>query len=216
MNIVKCWFLVMLGLSTVGCMSGMPEPMPPVDITRQMLPADSNGSIYQNGRSRSFFQDIKARNIGDVLTIVLVEQTSAQNSANSSLSRSQDSLLGAPSIGSRTINDLRFGVSSENEFNGQTSSGQSNSLNGNVTVTIKEVLPGGTLLVEGEKWIQINQSQEFVKLEGIVRDRDIMPNNMVLSSQVASARITYSSKGPMATAGRPAWGSRFFSRVWPF
>ena len=107
-------------------------------------------------------------------------------------------------------------IESENEFNGSAANGQSNNLNGNIAVTVREVLPGGTLLVAGEKWIQINQAQELVRLEGIIRTRDIQPNNSVLSSQVADARITYSSKGMMATSGRPAWGSRFFSGIWPF
>jgi flagellar L-ring protein FlgH len=200
----------------VGCAASTPQPLPPIKIERTLLPSRITGSIYQDGGGAALFSDIKAARVGDILTVMLVEQTSAQNTANSSISRSQDSTIGAPGIGTRTLNDLRLGVESESEFSGAAANGQSNNLNGNITVTVREILPGGTLLVEGEKWIQINQAQEFVRLEGIIRSRDIMPNNIVMSSQVADARITYSSKGMMASSGQPAWGSRFFTRIWPF
>ena len=209
-------YLPVVCILLLSCSTPDSVILPQLEIERTTVPGRITGSIYQNQTSQSLFQDIKARRQGDILTVMLVEQTNAQNTANSSLSRSQDSTLGAPSIGLRTIDDLTLGVNSENEFTGQSANGQSNSLNGNIAVTVKEVLPGGTLLVEGEKWIQINQSQEFVRLEGVIRERDVLPNNVVYSSQVAGARITYSSKGDMAVAGRPAWGSRFFSNIWPF
>jgi flagellar L-ring protein FlgH len=209
-------YLPVVCILLLSCSTPDSVILPQLEIERTPVPGRITGSIYQNQTSQSLFQDIKARRQGDILTVMLVEQTNAQNTANSSLSRSQDSTLGAPSIGLRTIDDLTLGVNSENEFTGQSANGQSNSLNGNIAVTVKEVLPGGTLLVEGEKWIQINQSQEFVRLEGVIRERDVLPNNVVYSSQVAGARITYSSKGDMAVAGRPAWGSRFFSYIWPF
>jgi flagellar L-ring protein precursor FlgH len=200
----------------LGCATSAPEPLPPIKIERTPLPSRITGSIYQNGGGAALFSDIKAARVGDILTIMLVEQTTAQNTANSSVSRNQDSTITAPGIGTRTLNDLRLGVESESEFNGAAANGQSNNLIGNIAVTVREILPGGTLLVEGEKWIQINQAQEFVKLEGIIRTRDVQPNNIVMSSQVADARITYSSKGMMASSGQPAWGSRFFTRIWPF
>jgi flagellar L-ring protein precursor FlgH len=200
----------------VGCAASAPQALPPIEIMRTPLPSRITGSIYQNGGGAALFSDIKATRVGDILTVMLIEQTSAQNTANSSISRNQDSSIGAPGIGTRTLNDLRLGVESESEFSGAAANGQSNNLNGNIAVTVREILPGGTLLVEGEKWIQINQAQEFVRLEGIIRSRDIMPNNIVMSSQVADARITYSSKGMMASSGQPAWGSRFFTRIWPF
>jgi len=210
--------LIIFSVLTVlgGCAANMPDPLPPIEIERTPLPSRITGSIYQTNGSVTLFSDMKAARVGDILTVMLIEQTTAQNTANSSVSRSQDASIGSPTIGTRIIDDLKFGVESENEFNGAAANGQSNNLNGNITVTVREVLPGGTLLVEGEKWIQINQAQEFVRLEGIIRSRDIMPNNVVMSSQVADARITYSSKGMMASSGQAAWGTRFFAKLWPF
>lgn len=214
---MKLLLTVPLLLLLGACASTPPPPLPPIELQRELLPSRITGSIYgDNGRSSALFRDIKAGQVGDIVTVLLVEQTTAQNTANSSVSRSQESSIEAPTLGTRIIDDLKFGVESENEFNGSAANGQSNNLNGNIAVTVREVLPGGTLLVAGEKWIQINQAQELVRLEGIIRTRDIQPNNSVLSSQVADARITYSSKGMMATSGRPAWGSRFFSGIWPF
>ncbi len=213
---MKPFLIVLLVVLLTGCVSPPTPPLPPIDLARAEVQSKLTGSIYANGRSVSFFSDIKAGRVGDILTVTLVEQTTAQNTANSTVSRSTDTSIGAPTVGNRIVDDLKFGVESDNEFEGSAANGQSNNLNGNIAVTVREVLPGGVLLVEGEKWIQINQAQELVRLEGLVRIRDVQPNNTVVSSQVANARITYSSKGMMAQAGRPAWASRFFNSFWPF
>jgi flagellar L-ring protein precursor FlgH len=213
---MKPFLMVLPLLLLAGCVTPPTPPLPPIDLERAEVQSKLTGSIYANGRSVSFFSDIKAGRVGDILTVTLVEQTTAQNTANSTLSRSTDTSIGAPVLGTRTVDELKLGVESENEFEGSAANGQSNNLNGNIAVTVREVLPGGVLLVEGEKWIQINQAQELVRLEGLIRTRDIQPNNTVVSSQVANARITYSSKGMMANAGRPAWASRFFTSFWPF
>ena len=83
----------------------------------------------------------------------------------------------------------------EQEFGGKGSSSQSNQLNGSITVTVAEVYPNGNLLVRGEKWLTLNQGEEFVQISGIIRPSDIERNNSVPSFKVADARITYSGAG---------------------
>jgi flagellar L-ring protein precursor FlgH len=118
-------------------------------------------------------------------------------------------------LASRT--DIGFDVSSNGTFAGESGSSQSNSLSGSITVTVTEVLPGGNLRVQGEKWVEINQGKEFVRLGGVVRPRDVKPNNTILSTQVADARITYSGKGAGADSNVIGWAARLlFSALKPF
>ncbi|MBL4709532.1 MAG: flagellar basal body L-ring protein FlgH, partial [Flavobacteriales bacterium] len=110
-----------------------------------------------------------------------------------------------------------FDIDSENEFEGEGKSNQSNKLSGSISVTVSAVLPNGNLLVQGEKWIQINQGSEFIRLKGIVRPADISANNTVQSTQIADAKISYGGKGALADANVSGWMVRFFmSPLWPF
>jgi flagellar L-ring protein precursor FlgH len=101
-------------------------------------------------------------------------------------------------------------------FNGIGSATQSNALNGEVTVTVAQVLPNGNMLVRGEKLVTLNRGDEFVRISGIVRPADILPDNRVLSTRVADAKITYSGSGEIARASRAGWLNRFFTRISPF
>ena len=94
---------------------------------------------------------------------------------------------------------------------------QSNSLNGSITVTVHGIMPNGNLIVEGEKWVNINQAHEYVKLQGVVRPRDIGAYNTIYSTQVADARISYGGRGTNAQSNSPGWAARILlNPIWPF
>ena len=178
-------------------------------------PQVSSGSLYQANSAIGLYEDIKANRIGDILTIVLVEQTSGQNSADSSVNQSTEMNVQTPTFGGRSRANMQIDLGSENSFSGQSGSSQSNSLSGNITVTVHDVLPNGNLVVEGEKWIRINQANEFVRLRGVVRQVDIDTNNTLLSTQVADARISYGGTG--THGNNPGWAAKIlFSSLWPF
>lgn len=223
--------LLVLGWLT-GCATTAKTPganyrpaIPPVVRT----PPPTTGSIYQSGYEIRLFEDIKARRVGDVLTVMLQERTQASKSATTETSKETDVTLANPTIlgrspsfdvpiiGSDSGHSLATGVDSTHEFTGEGDSSQSNSLTGNITVTISEVLPNGNLVVRGEKWLTLNQGEEFIQISGIVRPQDISPQNTVVSTQVADARITYSGEGVIADSQQVGWLGRFFmSVVWPF
>jgi len=184
--------------------------------TSAQAPTPAPGAIYRGGGTGglSLFADQKARNVGDILTIQLVERTQA--SATSSTNTSKGSnvavpaprLFGAPAtIGGRTL-DSELGA--ESEFEGSGNSTQSNRLDGNVTVTVAERLPNGYLVVRGQKWIRINQANEHIQIQGIVRPADIGPDNTISSSRVADAQIAYRGRGSLAQANAQGWLTRFF------
>lgn len=193
----------------------------PVEITSvpdpRMPPVAINGAIYAAGTELSLFEDIKARRVGDILTVMLVEQTSGTKAAGTNMNQNTAMTLEPPLVGLASRTDIGFDVSSNGTFAGESGSSQSNSLSGSITVTVTEVLPGGNLRVQGEKWVEINQGKEFVRLGGVVRPRDVKPNNTILSTQVADARITYSGKGAGADSNVIGWAARLlFSALKPF
>ena len=179
------------------------------------------GAIDVAGRDVRYFEDIKARRVGDILTITLLERTDARKSASTATSRDSELEIPAPTItgGSVTIDGREIfqnSIETERSFNGQGDSAQSNSLNGSITVTVVEVLPNGNLRIQGEKWININQGAEFIRLTGMVRSYDVQTDNTVLSDRVADAQIAYSGRGAVARSNTEGWLSRVFnSPVFP-
>ncbi len=181
----------------------------------------STGAIYQAGYEMSLFEDLTAKRVGDILTVVLAEKTDAKKSASTSTKRDTQlqmpdpTLFGrVPEIGGRNI--FKNEVESAVNFDGEGDSVQSNKLDGTVTVSVVDVLPNGNLVVQGEKWVGINQGQEYIRLRGIVRPVDVRADNSVLSTQVGNAEIKYGGTGALADTNRHGWLTRFFSSiVWP-
>lgn len=180
------------------------------------------GTIFRDGSGVDLFMDLRARAVGDILTVRLVERTNASKESSTSTARGASVDTGFPVIAGRpvTVNGTQVfnnELASDSSFSGQADASQSNSLDGNITVTVTQRLPNGNLHVRGEKWITLNQGEELIRVEGIVRPVDIGPDNTIDSTKVADARITYSGKGTLADANRPGWLSRFFNSPWfPF
>lgn len=204
------------GLS--GCASAPrqdPYQLPPEAYATP--PPPSSGSIFNHAQHVSLFADRKAHQIGDVLTVQLVERTDAQKSAATNTQKKTSVNLPAPTLFNSVINSVNSGLETDNSFNGSGGSSQSNTLTGAVTVIVTQVLPNGNLLVRGEKEIQINRGTEVVFIEGIVRPTDISFDNSVRSDRVANARIRYGGSGALADANTQGWLGRFFNSRWfPF
>jgi flagellar L-ring protein precursor FlgH len=194
-------------------------PTPPP--AQQVAPAQADGSIYHDSQNMELFADPRAHRVGDILTVALVESTQASKKATTSTSKTDKANIASPtilgqglSIGGKVAN---IGLDGERSFDGAGSSTQSNQLTGQITVTVAQRLTNGNLLVRGEKWLTINQGQELVRISGIVRPQDIGQDNVVPSTRVADARISYTGRGTLADANTRGWLSRFFNSKWmPF
>jgi flagellar L-ring protein precursor FlgH len=190
------------------------------------------GAIY-NGANQvavldvDLFSDIRPRRVGDSLTVRLVERTTASKKAETTVDQATDFQIANPTIFGTQPNfrlgsgDTRYtlaqGLSSSKDFEGEGESSQSNSLVGDITVTVAEVLPNGNLVVQGEKILTLNRGHEHVRLSGIVRPMDISPENTIPSTRVANATIVYSGEGEVADASTMGWLARFFvSAIFPF
>ena len=218
--IVRCLKMIGLFLLVSGCshapvMTETYEPPTPMPVAT--APATS-GSIYQAGLDMQLFEDIKAGRVGDILTVRLVEQTAASKNSATSTSKSTETALANPTVFGRALSKdgtplFEGSLSGDSAFDGAGSSSQSNSLVGDITVTVVDRYPNGNLRIRGEKWVTLNQGKEFIRLSGIIRPFDIGPDNSVLSSKVADAQISYSSKGVLASANKMGLISRFFNSV---
>lgn len=186
-------------------------------------PAHSEGAIYQAYNSSPLFEDRRARRVGDILTIDLVERTLAQKSAQTSTSKDSDISFDTPAklLGKDLTKDgiplFNAELDASRGFDGAGSSSQSNQLEGTVSVTVAQVFANGSMLVRGEKTLVLNQGEERVQISGVVRPEDIAPDNSVPSSRVADVKIVYAGNGALADANTQGWLSRFFnSPYWPF
>jgi len=194
----------------------------PIAPVSQTGPAQHNDSIYQSGSAWYLLEDIKPRRVGDMLTVTLQEKTDAKKLADTETKKATDNeiaaakILGAPITASdREI--LATKLVSTYDFKGEADTQQSNSLTGSVTVTVVEVQVNGNLVVQGEKWVTINQGDEYIRLRGIVRPSDIGPDNTISSERVANAQIQYSGEGTIANANEQGWLAKFFNSSWmPF
>jgi len=207
--------LTLCGCSSLARITGDAAPVAPALPSMQM-PVAQSGAIYAEGGSIALFEDNRARNVGDLLTVVLVESTQAKKSAATNTSKNQDTSLGDISVFGKKVN-YGVGFSGDRSFAGKGDTSQSNSLSGSVTVTVVQRYPNGNLLVRGEKLLELNQGSEVVKLEGIVRSADISTSNSISSDRVGNARVTYAGRGALADSNAQGWLSRFFNSPWmPF
>lgn len=216
----------LLVLALAGCATA-PEPKPgdpfyaPILMPERPPKPASDGSLYSEDSAISLFGDKKAARIGDLITIVLSEQTVSNKSANVEVGKSAEVNLPAPTIlgGAVTLNGrgLDSNFAQERDFSGEADAAQSNSLRGNITVTVVDVWPNGTLAVRGEKWMTLNRGSELIRISGLVRPDDVNSNNEVVSTKIANAQITYTGTGELAASQKMGYMSRFFnSGYWPF
>ena len=183
----------------------------------QALPA--TGSIYQAAYARPLFEDRRARNVGDTITINLVERNTAQKSANANATRNGNMTA---SIGPITrlplsgLSGLAAEADSESDFAGKGAAAANNAFNGTITVTVIDVYPNGNLLVSGEKMVAINQGNEFIRFSGVINPNNVTAANTVQSTQVADARIEYRGSGFIDESNTMGWLQRFFVAIMPF
>ncbi len=181
-------------------------PAPPVD-----------GAIFHTGYGDGIFENPTARNVGDVVTVVLEEATTAAKSSQTDTAKTTKDSLAAPNILGVPVNALQGNVNNANTFTGEGDSKQSDSLAGDISVTVIKRLSNGDLVIQGQKEIDLNQGSEYVKLEGVIRPIDIAQDNTIPSTEVADARIAYGQHGALNDANAPGLLSRFFNFSWlPF
>jgi flagellar L-ring protein precursor FlgH len=225
-------FALFAGLALTGCkttgdalrvvevhqpMSTRPAAPP------QLATGPQNGAIFQPqyvayANYVPLFEDRRARNVGDTLTITINEKVAASKRATTASDRKGGLSFVVPEItlGTRSYPGGSIKADSKNEFEGGGDSAANNVFTGSIAVTVIEVLPNGNLVVAGEKQIGINQGSEFIRLSGVVNPTFILAGNQVSSTTVADARIEYRGSGYIDEAQTMGWLARVFQSVMPF
>lgn len=227
--LVRSFFSIGLLLGLVGCVSNpsasVHQPMTVKPVDRKVV-APADGAIFHAGiNERPLFEDKRARNIGDILTINIVEKTTGNRKYSSGSTYANNINANTPSVtvgaaAKVLLKAFSITSSSDNSADITGAGAASADLTGAITVTVIEVLANGNLLVSGEKQVALNQSDEFIRFSGVVNPATITGANTVQSTQVADARIEYKSAGAMSEVINDAQSlgllGRFFMSVLPF
>jgi len=183
--------------------------------------AKVTGSLFNPQYNNNIFSDIKARRVGDIITVTLTESTSAKKQASSNLGKDNSFELDPVNLGGEDVviggYTIEGSLSQTSSFSGNGSADQSNSLEGNISVTVVRVLPNNNLVIRGEKWLMLNNGSEFIRLTGLLRPQDVDAENKVDSSLIANARIQYGAIDDLGEAQVQGWATKFLNgNKWPF
>lgn len=194
-------------------------PIMPEEEEERIVPS---GSLFKPHYVNNIYSDSKAHRVGDIISVILSEKTQAKKNAKTELKKENATSLDAVTgLGGVPVSingeSLQFGISQGSNFKGDAKAGQGNSLSGNISVHVLRVLPNGNLMIRGEKWLTLNNGDEYIRLTGVIRSKDINSNNTILSNKVANARIQYAGTGSFADANEQGWMVKFFNSTWwPF
>ncbi len=213
-----------------ACSASREEPrvtQPVVQPTYYREPAptyDNPGSLYNGSNYRSIYEDGRARRVGDIVTINVVEAQSGTQEVKTELKRDNtssakfnaffghNSLFGIP-IGAQ---QPLFEGGSNSDFKGDTNTNRTNTIMATLAARVINVLPDGNLQIEAVRETTLNDETQFMVVTGIIRGRDIAANNTIASTQIANAKIEYYGKGVLSQKQKPGWLSRFLEMVSPF
>ena len=205
-----------------GCALDTFDPKPDDPAYAPALPEEDivnavpTGSLFNPySTNNGLYTDTKAHKVGDLISVQLDEATAASKNAATTLDKTNSMNLGGITFSGRPISAFGYtptiGMNNSSAFYGASDASQSNSLRGNISVSVVKVLANGNLVVQGEKWLMLNNGQEYVRVTGIVRSEDVNSDNTVSSQRIANARIQYGGTGDFASTQERGWLSRFFN-----
>jgi flagellar L-ring protein precursor FlgH len=202
-------------------------PPPPKYVHEEKAEPPSLNSLWRN--TASLYEDVKARRLNDLVTILVVENISGSGKADtntgkeSTLDASVDDVFGAPpDLNLKNLYGQGYAFSPtvkgsmKNDFKGTGETNREGKLVGTITAMVVEVMPNGNLVLESRKEITINNERQFLVLRGTIRPYDIASDNTVLSNRVADAQVYFVGSGVVQEKQSPGWLVRIMDRVWPF
>lgn len=213
---------VFFALPLAGCgverqLSDRVQPVPAAFAEAPSAPAPTGGIWQASLGGLALAEDRRARRVGDLLTIRLVERIQAEKSIDQAGTRNSQRSIDLPDAAPFSrIDEGLFSGGTTSSFTGSGSASQANRLSGEFTVTVVRLLPNGAMMVAGDRRIRLVRGEEQVQLTGIVRPEDIGPDNRIASTRVADARLRFTGTGEVANQARQGWLNRFFAAVSPF
>ncbi|MDH5446321.1 MAG: flagellar basal body L-ring protein FlgH [Gammaproteobacteria bacterium] len=199
------------------------DPYAPVNPEPIDVRPKYNGAIYQEGMTVGMFDNRTAKRIGDILTIELEESATTGAQSSTSANKENSVEMQSPTIAGETVTNkdgkevLNNRIDGGRDFSGSGDTSQSHNLTGKISVTVAQVLPNKYLVIRGQKMLNLNQANEFIRISGIVRPEDIRPDNTVLSHRIANAHIMYGDSGTLSSANSMGPLGKFFnSKNYPY
>ena len=194
-------------------------PIEPVEPAVNVI---STGSLFQDSYANNLYSDIKAHRVGDIITVYLEESTSASKQAGTTFGKNNNYSIEISDIILPNVTESGVTVyggggegNQTSSFSGDSGADQSNSLQGSITVNVTRVLSNGNLEIRGEKWLMLNNGEEFIRIKGMIRSEDVGSDNSISSTHIANSRIQYGGTGDFANTQKQGWLTSFFSKNWP-
>ena len=197
------------------------------------------GSLFTEAEADTLFADGRARRVGDIVVVKIVEQTAAKTKADTNAEKDgnnnygigaffgQSSVPMVPVLGvnppgvssARTdpsYNRLALDTRSTSNFDSSGETKRENKVKTSMAARVTRVLPGGLLQIEGARETRVNEETEYMVLTGLIRSKDVAADNSVMSTQIADASIAYYGKGVLGDKQKPGWFTRLMDNIWPF
>lgn len=226
--------LFLLGLTACAPATTQSVPTPMLNHTVEVaIPPEQNpGSLFNPGSAELLFADNRARRVGDIVLVNIVENSQASNKATTDASRDSSIGLGIEHMINKTrLNEMLavagirsedYGdtpivkASSTSEFKGDGETKRESAITATVGARVVRLLPGGVMQVEGAREIRVNNETQIIVVRGLVRSTDINPDNTVPSTHLADATVEFYGMGILADKQRPGWLGRILENIWPF
>ncbi|MEW5724669.1 MAG: flagellar basal body L-ring protein FlgH [Thermodesulfobacteriota bacterium] len=202
---------------------------PPVQLY-ESVPPKTEGSLFSDAVNPDLFSDVKARQVGDIITINIVESSKASKNAQTQLGRSNEVQAGISAlVGFETYThpflteldpnfNLGTGINAtyESKFKGTGKTSRDDNVTAQISARVLQVLPNGQLVIRGSREIKVNNETQILVIQGVIRPEDVAADNTILSTYIADAKIDYVGKGDLARQQRQGWLSRLLDIIWPF
>jgi flagellar L-ring protein precursor FlgH len=200
--------------------SAIPEPLE--EIKSGNIVEREAGSLWQRSNA-SMFSDRKAKNIGDIVTVLISEQASASKEASTETDRSTNISASIPNFFGLEQSDLSpvdldnlVNAEFTNGFDGNGTTTRKEDLTASLSTQVVDRYPNGQLKIRGGKEVMVNNEVQVIYLTGIIRPVDITAANTVNSDKILNARISYTGKGAISDKQKPGWMMRTLDNIWPF
>lgn len=224
-------------LALTGCAA---VPLSPADVTevknvvtpefpKTVAIRRAEGSLWSEANGIELYLDKKARKVGDIVVVRIVEDPEASLNATTTTSKSSginaklkllgymDSLAAKnPYLPQNPGTDDLINATLASDFKGSGTSGRDGHISAYISAVVVQVLPNGNLFINGKRGIKVNNEAQYIVLSGVVRPEDISTTNEIASTYVANAQIYYSGVGAVADKQKPGWLGKVVDNVWPF
>jgi flagellar L-ring protein precursor FlgH len=185
-------------------------------------------SLWMKETAVSLFADHKAKRVGDIITVLVMESNSASRNSSTKTEKKSDLSASISSFlngrfqdkifpgGGATVQKPELGTTSQTKFEGKGAVNNSGTLNSRFAVRVVDVLPNRNLIIEGVRRTSFSGESQTIVLRGTVRPQDVTPVNTVYSYHLADVSIALKDEGTVSDVQKKGWFSKLWGKVSPF